>query len=303
MTKITASAAPPDWTLIRSFLTAAETKSLSGAARALALTQPTLGRHIDALERALATKLFTRSVHGLILTDAALDLMPHAKAMAATAAAFTRTASGEAAEERGTVRITASDVIGAEVLPSIIAALRAKHPKIAVELVLSNRTENLMLREADIAVRMVEPRARNLVARKIGEVPVLFYAHKTYAAQRGVPKNLADLARHDLIGYDTLSPAIDGAEALGLDVTRERFLLRADSDLAQLALLRAGAGIGGMQRQLAARERDLIPVLHGALRLPLSMCLVMHEDLRTTRRVRLAYDHLAEGLTAYVRAR
>ena len=289
----------PDWTLIRSFLAVAEHKSLSAAARSLGLTQPTIGRHVDALEDVLGVKLFTRSVHGLKLNDAALDLVPHAKAMAATASALQRAASGEAAEERGTVRITASEVIGAEVLPRIVAKMRATHPSIAIELALSNRNENLLLREADIAVRMVRPAQKSLVARKIGDVPVLFYAHRSYVKRRGVPRTLADLADHDLIGYDAQVPM--GLGDIGSRLTRDTFALRTDSDLAQIALLRAGAGIGGLQRQLAARERNLVPVLHGTLKLPLEMWVVMHEDLRTTRRVRLIYDALAAGLTEYVR--
>lgn len=292
-----------DWTLIRSFLAVAEHKSLSAAARALHLTQPTIGRHVDALEAALGAKLFTRSFHGLKLTAAALDLVPHAKTMAATAAALERTATGEALDERGTVRITASDVIGAEVLPAIIAQGRRTHPAIAIELALSNRSENLLLREADIAVRMVRPAQQNLIARKIGDVPIHLYAHKSYVKRRGIPKTIADLAAHDVIGYDTLPLVVEGLRESGLRIAREDFVLRTDSDLAQIALLRAGAGIGGLQRQLAARDRGLVPVLHGTIRLPLEMWLVMHEDLRTTRRVRLIFDALAHGLTAYVKGR
>jgi len=295
------SIAALDWTLIRSFLAVAQTKSLSAAARELGLTQPTLGRHIDALERALGAKLFTRSVHGLTPTDAALDLVPHAKAMAATAAALARTASGEAADMRGTVRVTASDIIGAEVLPAILAAFRARYPEIAIELVLSNRTENLLTREADIAVRMIRPAQHNLIARKIGDVPIHLYAHKAYAKRRGLPRTLADLAAHDIIGYDGETRAYDAYAKEGLPVTRDLFALRSDSDLAQLALLRAGAGIGGMQKQLAARERNMVPVLHSAVRIPLEIWLVMHEDLRTNRRIRLLYDCLAGGLTRYVK--
>jgi DNA-binding transcriptional LysR family regulator len=292
-----------DWTLVRSFLAVAEAKSLSAAARTLGLTQPTLGRHVDALEAALGTRLFTRSVHGLLPSEAALDLLPHARAMAATAAALERTASGEAAEERGTVRLTASDVIGAEVLPAILARARSRHPGVALELVLSNRTENLLTREADIAVRMVRPTQQNLVARKIGDVPIHLYAHKSYAKRRGLPRTLADLLDHDVIGYDSSALVLDGLAHVGITAARENFALRSDSDLAQLALLRAGAGIGGMQRQLAARDKALLPVLHCAIRLPLEMWLVMHEDLRATRRVRLLYDLLADGLSRYVKGR
>lgn len=297
------SQAPLDWTLIRSFLAVTEHKSLSAAARALNLTQPTLGRHIDALEQALGVKLFARSVHGLTASDAALDLVPHAKAMASTAAALERTATGEAADDRGTVRVTASDVIGSEVLPAIFARARARYPGIALELALSNRNENLMLREADIAVRMIRPTQRNLVARRIGDVPIHLYAHKSYVKRHGVPKTTADLVQHDVIGYDTQSLMIDGLGQLSLVATRENFALRTDNDLAQLALLRAGAGIGGSQKQLAARDRNLVPVLQSAIRIPLEMWLVMHEDLRTTRRIRLIFDLLAEELTAYVKGR
>lgn len=291
-----------DWTLIRSFLAVAEARSLSTAARALGLTQPTLGRHVDALEAVLGTKLFTRSVHGLLPSDAALDLLPHARAMAATAAAIERAASGEAAEERGTVRVTASDVIGAEVLPAILAHARSRHPGVGLELVLSNRTENLLTREADIAVRMVRPTQQNLVARKIGDVPIHLYAHKSYVKRRGLPKTLADLLKHDVIGYDSQTLVLDGLAHVGVSAARENFALRSDSDLAQLALLRAGAGIGGMQRQLAARDRNLLPVLPAAIRIPLEMWLVMHEDLRATRRIRVLYDLLVEGLTRYVKS-
>src|SRR5271163_506215 len=158
----------PGWELFRSFLEVVRDGSLSAAARRLALTQPTVGRHIDALEAALGLSLFTRSPRGLTPTPAALALEPHVEAMAAAAAALGRAASGEAAADRGAVRVTASDVIGCEVLPPILAAFRARHPGVALELTLTNRTENLARRDADIAVRMVRPTQSGLVARRIG---------------------------------------------------------------------------------------------------------------------------------------
>ena len=292
-----------DWTLLRSFLALAEKGSLTSAARELGLTQPTLGRHLDALETALRVKLFTRSAHGLSPTDAALDLVPHARAMAVTAAALERAATGEADDERGTVRVTASEIIGAEVLPPLIASFRRAHAAIAVELVLSNRNDDLLRREADIAVRMTRPVQLQLVARKVGDVPAFLYAHKSYAKRRGLPSTVGDLDGHDIIGYDAQVTALTQLDSLGIKATRDLFSLRTDSDLAQLALLRAGAGIGGMQKQLAAQESFLLPVLHEAICLPLEMWLVMHEDLRTSRRVRLMYEHLAQGLTRYVRGK
>lgn len=292
-----------DWTLLRSFLAVAEAGSLSGAARSLGLTQPTLGRHVQELELNLRATLFTRGSRGLLPTEAALELLPHARLMAATAAALQRTASGEAEEDRGTVRVAASNVVGVEVLPPMIAAFRQQYPAIDVELVLSNRNENLLQREADIAIRMVRPVQQQLLARKIGDVPVRLFAHKSYVKRRGVPRSVEQLRAHDLIGYDRVPAVFSDAESRGLAASRTDFGLRSDNDLAQLALLRSGAGIGGMQVQLGAREAALVPVLHGRVELPLEMWLVMHEDLRETRRVRLMHAFLDEHLTAHVRGK
>ena len=111
----------PSWDLYRSFLAVIRTASLSGAARALGTTQPTVGRHIDALEAALGMPLFVRSRHGLAPTEPALELVHHAETMAAASAALARAATGEAEEERGSVRLTASDIVGVEILPTVIS--------------------------------------------------------------------------------------------------------------------------------------------------------------------------------------
>src|SRR5580692_1554251 len=97
----------PGWELFRTFLEVVRDGSLSGAARKLALTQPTVGRHVDALEAALGLSLFSRSPQGLTATPAALELVGHADAMAAASAALRRTASAASLPDRGTVRVTA----------------------------------------------------------------------------------------------------------------------------------------------------------------------------------------------------
>jgi DNA-binding transcriptional LysR family regulator len=288
-----------DWDLCRSFLAVVREGSLSGAGRALSLTQPTIGRHIETLESKLGVALFTRWQHGLHPTELALDLVPHVEAMEMASAALVRTASGEAEETRGTVRLTASDVVGAEVLPPMLAVFRDQHPGIIIELVLSNRTEDLLQREADIAVRMVRPEQTGLVARRIGQVPISLYAHRRYAERHGIPRGFEELTRHAMIGYDTV-PAAPGFKINDVAVTREMFSLRSDSDLAQLAALRAGCGIGGCQDPLAQKNVDLIPVMHDTIRFEIPMWLVMHEDLRSSRRVRLLYDHLAASLLTYL---
>jgi DNA-binding transcriptional LysR family regulator len=288
------------WHLHRSFLGVLRLGSLSGAARALGLTQPTLGRHIDALEAALGVKLFARSRHGLMPTAAALDLRVHAEAMEAAAAAMARAASGEADAPGGAVRLTASNMIGVEVLPPILTEFRARHPKIAVELVLSNRNQDLGRRDADIAVRMMRPTQKTLIARRVGSLRVGLYAHRRYLARHGAPRTVEELRGHALIGFDrddTAFRALAGA----LPVSREIFALRTDDDLAQLSALRAGFGIGGAQAGIAVRDGALVPVLPGAVSFRLEMWLAMHRDLKTSRRVRLLFDHLAAALEVYAK--
>ena len=289
----------PKWESYRSFLGVMTQGSLSGAARKLNLTQPTIGRHIDALEADLGLALFTRSQSGLIATQAARELLPHAQAMAAAADAAVRASSGAVAEERGTVRVTASVMIGGEVLPQILTAFREKHPHIAIELVLSDVTADLLRRDADIAVRMVRPKQDALVAKKIGRIGLGLHAHRRYLEKHGAPRSLDDLARHSIIGFDKETAVVQSLRRLGLPLRREMFSLRTDADMAQLAALRAGYGLGVVQYGIARLDPDLVPVLSAAFKFEIEMWLVLHKDLRGTHRMRLLFDHLALGLGAY----
>jgi DNA-binding transcriptional LysR family regulator len=298
------SDAGPDWDLYRSFLAVLESGSLSGAARSLGIAQPTVGRHVEALEQALGgAALFTRSPGGLRPTEAAQALAPHARAMAAAAEALVRTASGEAAGVRGVIRVTASEIVGAEILPAILTDFREAYPEVAIELALSNRQEDLLRRDADIAVRMTRPTQNALTARRVGAVRIGFYAHRSYLRKHGTPRSMAELAGHTLIGYDRVQPPRDALAQIDVEVTRDLFALRTDSDLAQLAALRAGFGICGCQPAIARRDPNLAPVLSDQFGFDLETWVVMHEDLKSSRRMRLMFDHLVEGLKAYVTVR
>lgn len=289
----------PDWNLYRSFLQVMREGSLSGAARVLGATQPTVGRHIAALEAALNVKLFTRTLDGLIPTEAARRLEDAAEAMSSLSKSIMRTASAEATDEQGTVRVTASEVIGVEVLPAILVQLRQAHPGICVELALSNRNEDMLHGAADVAVRMVRPEQSALVAKRIGAARLGLFAHRDYLKRHGVPKQVADLGQHALIGYDRDPAFIDAARSFGLNLTRESFAIRSDSDHAQLASLRSAGGIGICQAGIARRHPDLVPVLADTVRFSLDMWLAMHRDRRNERRVKIVFSHLVEALRAY----
>ncbi len=290
----------PNWEWYRTFLSVVDTGSLSAAGRALGLTQPTVGRHIDSLEAALSLKLFIRSFDGYAPTDAARELQPYAATVAATTAALLRVASSQGDGVRGTVRIGASDIIGVEVLPPILAALRAAHAQLVVELVLSNAVEDLLRRDADIAVRMVQPAQDALVARRVGVIDVGMFAQRRYLDAHGVPATVDDLAGHALIGYDRETPAIRRWLTSFPAFSRSRLALRCDSDLAQLAAIRAGFGIGWCQAGLAARDPGLVRVLPAAGALALPTWIVMHEDLRASPRCAATFAALVAGLTAYI---
>lgn len=290
-----------DWALWRSFLAVAETGSLSAAARALGLTQPTVGRHIDTLEAAVGQTLFLRTPQGLSVTETAASLVPEARAMQLTAESLTRRASSAPEAGTGTVRIAASHVVGAEVLPIALAPLLAGHPGLAIELALSNDSADLLHREADLAVRMVRPTQGSLIARRLEAVPLGLFAHSAYLDRAGRPASLRDLAAHTVIGPDHDKAALAGLEAFGGLLGRSDLRLRTDSEAAQMAAVRAGLGIGVLQVGIAARDPMLEPVLADTVRWTLDAWLVLHDDLRRLPLVRLVADHLAAVLPAVLR--
>ncbi|MES2813940.1 MAG: LysR family transcriptional regulator [Pseudomonadota bacterium] len=288
----------PDWSLIRSFLAVAEAGSLSAAARAIGISQPTLGRHIQAIETALEVTLFTRTAHGQAMTAAAQALLPSARAMQAAAAELALSARGRASGINGTVRITASRVVSHHVLPPVLARLRAVEPGIQIELVPSDTTENLLFGEADIALRMYRPTQPDLVARQIGALPLGLYAARSYLDRRGRPISSEALMAHDFIGQDRMDQIIRVMRMLGLDVSRSFFPVRCDDPLTYVELVRAGCGVGGILRAIGdpdpVLERiDLIPDLPS-----LPVWLTAAPRLRQSPRLRRVWDALAAAFPA-----
>jgi DNA-binding transcriptional LysR family regulator len=240
------------------------------------------------------------SPRGLQATELALALRPHLDDMAAAAQTAIRDAAGAADGTAGVVRVTASEIVGVEVLPPILASFREAHPDIDIELVTSNRVEDLTRRDADIAVRMSRPTQNTLLAKKVGTVGFGFYAAPAYLQRHGIPQTWEDLDDHPVIGYDMRPPMLPENTRLERPVTREIFSFRSDNDIAQIAALKAGFGIGVCQHGIA-RRAGLQEVLPGALSFRLEMWVCMHENLKTSRRMRLMFDHLVEGLTEAIK--
>jgi DNA-binding transcriptional LysR family regulator len=293
----------PDWHLYQTYLGVMRLGSLSAAARRLNLTQPTIGRHIEELERVLGSALFTRSQRGLIPTPLAHGLLAKAEEMEAAAAAFVRVAEGAAQADAvaGTVRITASEIFGAEVLPPMLAELRADYPQIVFELDLTKRKQDLLRREADIAVRSSRPQQAAILARKLGRFAIGLYAHRDYAGRRGLPRTVAELRGFDVVGFDRDDSAVRVVAPGTAWTDRGLFNLRVDNDLAQLAALRAGLGIGVLYKLIAARSPDLVPVLEKEVRFEIETWIAMHEDQRANPPVRAVFDGLGRKIAAWLK--
>ena len=285
-----------DWSLVQAFLAVAEGGSLSAAARMLGRSQPTLGRQIRALESQLGADLFVRQPRGLALSDTGRDLIAPAQVMLDAAHRMALAAAGHEERLEGSVRITASVAVSVYHLPPVIAAIRAAEPGIAIEIVPSDRSSNLLYREADIAIRMYRPTQLDLVTRHLGDTALGAFATKAYLARRGTPSNPAELVGHDIIGQDRETLLLDGMRALGLPATRDWFALRCDDVATGWELVRAGCGIGFAQRSLGLRD-PLLQEIHTGVALPvLPVWLTAHEAMRRTPRIRRVWDLLADAL-------
>ncbi|WP_436644105.1 LysR family transcriptional regulator [Microbaculum sp. FT89] len=288
-----------DWNLIPSFLATAETGSLSAAARRLGISQPTVGRHIGDLEETLGVRLFDRTSSGLRITETGLSLVEHAQDMRERAESLRRIAEGKAEAIEGTVRITASEMVAIYLLPDILAALHLAEPRIGIDVVASMTPDNLLLREADIALRMFRPEQNDVITRHVNDVAIGMFAHPDYLARRGTPTELADLDGHSMIGFDRIDVIVRGFRRVGFEIDRDFFSYRCDSQAAGWEMAKAGFGIGFGPVYLGRRDGlvQLFPDLkHEVLVLPI--WLTAHRDLRHSRRIRFVYDFLGEHLSA-----
>lgn len=293
-----------DWALVRSFVAVLDAGSVMGAARALHAQQPTLSRHIAELESQLDAPLFERTGRGVVPTAAALAIADAARAMQAAAERLSGAlAASQHDAAHGTVRVTTSQVAAAWLLPPVLAALQQAEPGIAVEVVASNQLNNLLRREADIAVRMVRPVQGSVVARKLADIGVGAYAHARYLERAGAPRRPEELLRHRLVGYDRDDAIVRGFARLGVPVTREQFALRTDDQVTYAQLVAAGAGIGFLAHYNARVWPQLRPVLPALKIAPLPCWLAVHREIRSSRVVRRVYDFLAEAIPRALEAR
>jgi DNA-binding transcriptional LysR family regulator len=281
-----------NWDLICSFLTVSRNGSLSAAARELGVSQPTLSRDIQALESATELNLFKRTTQGLQLTEAGQRLVDAATHMGEAADMFSRQASGMSVQLQGTVRISANEIVGIYLLPAAVTAFREQHPGVQIEIVITNEASSLSKREADIALRMFQPRQPDLVARRLPDMELGFYAHRDYLQKYGKPETVEEFQQHTIIGFDENMEYIESAAQLGYQFTRDNFALRTDHMLMQINLARAGAGIIGTHVALAQHWNELERILQWVALPSLEFWVVCHSDVQYNSRIRSLFDFL-----------
>lgn len=285
-----------DWNQVRAFLATVEEGSLSGGARALGLTQPTLGRQVTALEEHLGVTLFERAGRQLILTPTGRALAEHVRTMGEAATRLSLVASGQSTSVEGLVKVTASEGYAAYVLPEAVRRLRTRHPGIVVEIVATNSLSDLKRREADIAVRNAEPTDPDLIARRMPDQTGGLFATPDLIAQHGPFDDVRDLAHAPLIGFGGNQQYLTALQKRQLPVTEANFVAGSDSHLVHWEMARQGIGIGIVGHLIGDRDPLVVPVLRDKVSVKFPVWLVAPSELKTNPRVRIVFDVLAEVL-------
>ena len=286
-----------DWNHIRAFLATADTGSLSAAARQLGQTQPTLSRQIAALEADLGVMLFERVGRTLEITQAGMELLDHTRTMGEAANRISLTASGQAQSIEGQVRITAGDVMSAYVLPDLLHEIRARAPRLRIDVIASNDIRDLMRREADIAIRHVRPDQPDLIARLVQEASGYFYASKDYLDRAGRPGSKRALSEHEFVSFGDTGQMIAYLDPLGIHLTEDNFRLGSQNGIVAWEFAKQGFGIAPMSQAVGDATPGVERVLPDMEPIKFPIWLTTHRELHTSRRIRLVFDLLAEYLS------
>ncbi len=285
-----------DWNHARAFLATVEEGSLSAAARALGLTQPTLGRQVAALEAELDVVLFERVGKSLILTETGLELLEHMKKMYEAANLASLSASGQSQAIEGRVRITASDIMSAYILPTALQKIKEIAPRLQIEIVSSNQIRDLQLREADIAIRHVRPDQAELISKLVCEAEAYFYASKVYLDEAGRPQNKDDLQSHVFIGFGDHNRMIEYLQPLGIYLKDDNFRFSSENGIVAWKMAQHDLGIIAMSKDMGPSEDSMEQVLPEMPPIKFPIWLTAHRELHNSRRIRLVFDLLSEHL-------
>ncbi|AUH35554.1 LysR family transcriptional regulator [Paracoccus tegillarcae] len=289
-----------DWNHARAFLATADTGSLSGAARRLGLTQPTLSRQVAGFEADLGVTLFERIGKRLVLTETGRSLLDHVRAMGDAAQAMRTEAIDQASQIDGRVCISTIDAYAVHILPDIIARIRREAPQITLMILSADTLSDLRRREADIAIRHVRPEQDGLIGQLLGESTAHFYASAGWKARNPHVQKIGDLGPGDLIGFDDLDRFAAMMDSIGAPIAPDTVRLLSSDAITVAEMARRELGVCLMIDEVAARMPELLPLFPGFSAPRFPVWLVTHRELRTSRRIRLVYDILADELSRVI---
>ncbi len=286
-----------DWNRVRAFLVTAEEGSLSAAAKALDMSQPTLGRQVTQLENELGVALFVRKGRGLSLTANGGELLEYARSMGEAANRMSLIASGKSQNIEGSISITATEDAAIFVLPAIVKKLRQIHPGIEVEIIAANEETDLLRHEADIAIRGFRPTQNDLIARKVKPVTASFYATPEYIESIGHPTSYQQLENAEFVGFERNEEMIERLSEMGINLTQDNFPLYSTNRQVHWELVKQGICIGIFADDAGEAEPSIVKVLPNEKPYEGEIWLVAHRELRMNRRVKTVFDFLAEELS------
>lgn len=289
-------AVPLDWDDVRFFLAVTRAGTLASAARSLGVDQTTVGRRLASLEEAVGQRLLERAPTGFSPTKAGARVLGAAETMADAAGEFEIAARSDDAGAIENVRVATTDSLAEHFVIPAIASLRTRRPNVNVELQTAWARVNLLRGEADLAVRLVRPTHRRLVARKLADFTMRAYASPDYVAARGVPTS--DLRGHDVLAYTAAREAGVTFTIAGLDARLGRNVLQTNSGSALLRATRDGLGVAELPSYVGDADAGLVRVCAAHAR-TYSVYLVSHEDRRRVRAVRAVSEAIVAAFEAH----
>lgn len=278
-----------DWDDLRTFLAIARHGTLSAAARALGVTQPTMGRRLAAMEARTGAKLLQRLPGRYALTPLGESVLGNAERIEAEALAAERVITGRDFALEGLVRLTTVDTLAARIVAPALAELQRRNPGIVVELVPDTRSLSLSRREADIALRMSRFEGREVAARRVGAVAMGLYATPDWQ----------DRIRQGKVRLVTvLDDQAHLPEAKWLRETFPEALVSFSSNSREVQLwaAKAGAGVAALARYRADAEPGLVKICANRPDLVRDVWLGVHLDMRHMPRVRAVMDAVTTQL-------
>ncbi|MDJ0652543.1 MAG: LysR family transcriptional regulator [Xanthomonadales bacterium] len=289
-----------NWSDIALFLAIARSGNLSAAAEQVGMSQPTLGRRLQALEQRLDATLFVRGGRRLQLTDAGNAILESAERMSREMSAIERAVDVHARGLSGDVTITATEGIGTDWLAPELVEFHRQYPDIVLNIKVENRPLDLVHREADIALRLGRPTQPDLIARRLVDVTFGLYGSRQYLESRGSVECIEDLDNHDFISLilpdDTGHVAF--SETSVIPVPFGRTVLSSNSPAAQMSAARAGYGLTVVSCRWASMHKEMVRVLPEVDVHRAELWLVTHEELKHSARIRAVSDAIAERVLA-----